>query len=213
MKSYNSIGGPSQGQHKPCHVYVKYDGTNLRFEYSKKRGWYKFGTRRMMIDQTHPIYGRAIDLFLDKYESDLSYLFNNKKIFYNVQNVVVFAEWFGSKSFSGQHFPDDSKDIIIFDANLHKKGFLDPKLFNETFYGLDVAEEIMECNFGPKLVDDVRKENIHIESLYKIKTEIPEGVICKGGSGHRRWMCKIKTNRYKTKLMNFYETDWEKFWE
>jgi len=213
MKSYWSIPGPSKGHHEKCHVYAKYDGSNLRLEWSKKRGWYKFGTRKMMIDQSHPIYGNAIDLFLDKYEKDLDHIFKSDKLFYNVRNVVVFAEWFGSKSFAGQHFPDDEKDIVIFDVNLHQKGFLDPKTFNTVFDGLKVAEEIQECNFGPALIENVKKENISIESMFKIKPEIPEGVICKGGKNHKLWMCKIKTERYKNKLKDFYEEDWEKYWE
>jgi hypothetical protein len=104
-----------------------------RAEWSKKRGWYKFGTRKCMIDETDPIFGRAVPLFKEKYGDDLEKVFKSEKLFDGVQSVVAFAEFFGSKSFAGMHFPDDqSWDIVLFDLNLHKKGMLGPKEFIDT---------------------------------------------------------------------------------
>ena len=187
----------------------------MRFEWSKKRGWYKFGTRKCMCDETHPIFGPAIPLFLEKYGDGLEQVFKNRKIktFQQVQNVVVFAEYFGAKSFAGAHKPGDATDIVLFDVNPVKKGFFGPKEFLDLFGHLPVAEVVYQGNFGPQLVENVRKESIPIESQYEVRAEIPEGVICKGGSGHDLWMCKIKTERYKAALRTEYEADWEKYWE
>ena len=44
MKSYPSIPKFSFGDIK-LHTFDKLDGSNLRFEWTKKKGWYKFGTR------------------------------------------------------------------------------------------------------------------------------------------------------------------------
>ena len=71
MKTYPSIDGLAKAPHKPCYTFVKYDGSNLRFEWSKKRGWYKFGTRKTMIDQNTPVFGSAIPMFLEKYGDGL----------------------------------------------------------------------------------------------------------------------------------------------
>ena len=213
MKTYPEIPGPHGGHHKPCYAFVKYDGSNLRFEWSRKRGWYKFGTRKTMIDATHPIYGTAIPMFLEKYSSGLEKVFKSEKLFRGVDNVIVFAEWFGAESFSGQHKPWDKKEIVLFDVNPIKKGFLSPKQFVDLFGHLPVAEVVWQGNFGPWLEEAVRKETIDIKSKFDVQALIPEGVVCKGGTGHDIWMCKIKTEQYKAALKVFYEHDWEKYWE
>jgi hypothetical protein len=214
MKTYWSIEGPSGGHRSHCLVFAKYDGSNIRLEWSRKRGWYKFGTRKCMIDHTHPIFGSAIPLFISKYGQHLDEMFRRDKFFRGVSNVVAFAEFFGPKSFAGMHFPDDEKrDIVLFDVNIHKKGIMSPREFVNMFQHLPVAELITECTFGPELVMKVRKELMPLESKYEIHTEVPEGVVCKGDSGHNLWMCKIKTERYKEELKKRYQADWEKHWE
>ena len=215
MKSYPSINGPSKGHHDKCYTFLKYDGSNLRFEWSRKRGWYKFGTRNCMFDETSKIFGPAIPLFMEKWADELERVFKSEKTFNGVQSVIVFGEYFGAESFSGMHKPSDNPmSFVPFDINLHKKGFISPKEFLDMFGHLDVAECISHNeNFGPALINAVRKETIDLESKYAVKSKIPEGVICKGGSGHKLWMCKIKTERYKEALKVLYEADWEKFWE
>jgi hypothetical protein len=214
MKSYWSIDGPSKAPRLPCYGFVKYDGSNIRAEWSKKRGWYKFGTRKCMINETDPIFGRACTIFKEKYGDDLDKVFKSEKLFNGVQNVVAFAEFFGTKSFAGMHFPDDQTwDIVLFDLNLHKKGMLGPKEFIDNVGHLKVAELIYQGNMNEELIESVRKETLDCESKYDIKTEVPEGIVCKGGKGHNLWMCKIKTERYKSELRKRYEVDWEKYWD
>lgn len=212
MKAYPSIDGPSGGHHKPCYGFVKYDGSNLRFEWSRKRGWYKFGTRKMMIDHTHPIFGQAIPLFLQKYGDSVEQVFKNEKLFRGVQSVVVFAEWFGALSLSGAHRPWDKFDIVLFDVSPHKKGLLGPKQFIDHFSHLPVAELVYTGNFGDALVESICKETFDFASKYDVRPEIPEGIVCKGGTGHDLWMCKVKTARYKEALKTLYEADWVKHW-
>lgn len=214
MKTYWSIDGPSKAPHQACYGFVKYDGSNIRAEWSKKRGWYKFGTRKCMIDASDPIFGRAVPVFKEKYGDSLEKVFASEKTFFGVQSVVVFAEFFGTKSFAGMHFPDDTKwDIVLFDVNLHKKGMLGPKEFIDLFGHLPVAECIFQGNLGEELIQNVRKEVLNCESKYELKTEVPEGIVCKGDKGHNLWMAKIKTERYKEELKKRYQVDWEKYWE
>lgn len=213
MKSYPSIEGPSKAPHQHCYIFVKYDGSNLRFEWSKKRGWYKFGTRNCMIDHTDPIFGPAIPLFLNKYGDDLAKVFKTEKSFRGIDNFIVFGEYFGNKSFGGMHFPDsDQWDVVVFDVNPIRKGMLGPKEFLDHFGHLKVAECLGARNMGEELVQQIRKETIDITSKYDCRAEVPEGVICKGGKGRDLWMCKIKTERYKEELKKRYRMDWLKYW-
>lgn len=168
----------------------------------------------MMIDHNHPIFGSSVPLFLQKYGDVLPDVFNKEKTFRGVQSVVVFAEWFGANSTGGCHRPEDPHDIVLFDVNPHKKGFLGPKQFLDLFGHLPVAELMWQGNFGPWLVEAVRKEKIDLMSKYPIHADIPEGVVVKGAAvGHDIWFCKIKSERYKACLKILYEADWEKYWE
>lgn len=213
MKTYPSIEHSAKAPRQPCYVFVKYDGSNLRFEWSKKRGWYKFGTRKHMIDETHPIYGEAHRLFLERYGDALPMVFKKSKEFRNVEAVTVFAEWFGKQSFAGNHVQDDPKSIVLFDVNPLKKGFLGPKRFLEEFGHLEVAELLQMRNLSDEFINSVRDGSFDCSSKYAIANEIPEGVICKGGDGHNLWMAKIKTQNYYDVLKSRCPEDWSTKWE
>lgn len=166
-----------------------------------------------MLDPNDPIFGRAVPLFVNKYGDDLAKVFKTEKLFRGVQNVVVFGEFFGSKSIAGMHFPEDELwDVVLFDVNPHKKGILGPKSFLDHFGHLKVAELVTQCGMGQQLIEQVRKETIPLASKYDVHTEVPEGVICKGGDRHELWMCKIKTERYRDELKKRYRADWLKYW-
>jgi len=214
MKTYHSIEGPAKAPRLPCYGFVKYDGSNLRAEWSKKRGWYKFGTRKCMIDERDEIFGRACTLFREKYGDDLPKVFKDDKTFRGVDNVVAFFEFFGTKSFAGMHFPEETAwDVVLFDLNLHKKGMLGPKEFLDSVGHLKVAELLYQGNLNDELIADVKAGKFDCTSKYEVRTEVPEGIVCKGGKGHELWACKIKTMLYKEELRKRYEHDWMKHWD
>lgn len=216
MKQYPEMPNAGKAPRKPCYIFVKYDGSNIRAEWSKKRGWHKFGTRKMMIDETHPGFGPAIPLFKQKYGEDLEKVFKKSKLFQGVDRVIVFCEWFGVKSFCGQHEETDPKAIVLFDVNPVKKGMLGPKEFLDEFGHLEIAELCGQMNLNEELIQAVRTENFEFmdfRSKLPIANEIPEGVICKGDKGHNLWMCKIKTQRYYDELKRRRPLDWEEYWE
>lgn len=213
MKSYPKIKTPFN-TNEFCYVFIKYDGSNFRAEWSNKNGWHKFGTRTRLFDETDPIFGRSIEIFKNKYGSDLESVFKKEKIFKNAKEFIVFGEFFGSLSFAGSHaYYDKQWDVVLFDVNIHKKGILGPKEFLEYFGNLPIAEVIYKGFIDIELTDSIRAEKIDVESKYQIKTKVPEGVICKFGSGHHLDMFKVKTNRYKEELIKTYDKDWIKYWE
>ena len=196
MKQYPKILHHTSGPigHK-CYTFDKLDGSSIRFEWGKKRGWYKYGSRSVMIDRNTPILGESIDLFLDKYGSDLDSIFRTK--YKSVDNFVVFGEFLGKNSFAGQHVESDKKDIILFDVNQYKKGFIAPEEFIDNFGQLDIPKLIYTGIYDEDLIRDIKSNET-----------LSEGVVCKGTlktKGNRVvWMAKIKTNKWLSKVKLLY---------
>lgn len=202
MYQYPSIPGPSKAPHLPCIAFYKYDGSNLRFEYSRKRGWYKFGTRRRLFDHTDEEFGQAISIFRETLAPGIEAIVSKDKVMSNAGHVTAFCEFFGQNSFAGNHEAGDPKELILIDFHVHKKGLMAPREFVNTFGGLKSAKVVYDGVLNQTLIDDVRR------NAYGLK----EGVVCKGGSGHGLWMCKIKTNEYLEKIKANL-ANWQEYWE
>lgn len=195
MKSYNSIEYFGEHWGLPIIAFDKLDGSNLRFEWSKKRGFYKFGSRNVMIDETHEQFGRGVRIFREKYEEPLSRVFSSKK-YRDVLSFVCYAEFLGRKSSFGQHeFDNDEFDVVLFDIDRYKKGFVPPRDFVEDFGEFGIPRIVYTGNLTKEFVLRV-KEN---------EFDLSEGVICKGkipGKNDREhlYYCKIKTNEWFDRL-------------
>lgn len=196
MKSYPKIEYFNKGIfNSDCIGFDKLDGSNFRAEWSRKRGFYKFGTRSTMIDIKDENFGRAIPIFLEKYNDSLSKIFIDK--YKKVENFVVFAEYFGENSFAGQHDPEDDMDIVLFDVNQYKRGFISPYEFIDNFGHLSIPNIIYEGKYTDHLINDVKN------NIYNLK----EGLVVKGISKTKKdnefiWQVKIKTNLWLEKFRN-----------
>ena len=212
MKEYWSIDGarvkPPLGQ--PCIAFYKYDGSNLRFEWNKKKGWWLCGTRRRTFDAADPEYGCAVGLFQEKYGEQVAKVLRDK--YPKITDGIAYCEFFGPNSFSGQHDPkhmviqaehNDPKDVVLIDVNLHRKGLVDAWEFLKSFGHLPVSSVIYEGTLTEKFIRDVR------EGRYPVF----EGVVCKGGTGHKLWMRKIKTDAYIAELKKRWGQEWEQYGE
>lgn len=214
MKTYKSI--PSTYNidkiKGPLYIFNKYDGSNIRAEWSKKQGWYKFGTRHQLMDHNTPIFGSAIDLFLNKYGDSVPTAIC--ELYKKTERFTVYAEWFGAESFAGQHKPDDPKNIIIFDINLHKQGMISPRDFIRLYKYFDIAKGFGTYAFDEDMMESIRKEERWVDMFVSapIRNKIFEGVICKHGEGHNLKMFKIKTYKYKEMLKETLGDDWTKYW-
>jgi hypothetical protein len=205
MKSYPSIVGAARAPlGKPCVAFHKYDGSNLRFEWTKKRGFHKFGSRTRLIDASDDQLGEAIPLFMSKYAEPLEKVLRDD--FRQLEQATVFAEFFGPSSFAGTHVEGETKELRVFDVQLHRKGFLGPKEFLDHFGDLEFAAEVVyEGNFNKEFIERVRNGEFVPEGA--------EGVIAKGGAGHQLWMAKVKTRAYLDKLKQVFGNKWEEFAE
>jgi hypothetical protein len=203
MKTYPSIPGSKQspiGTH--CTAFYKYDGSNLRWEWSKKQGFYKFGTRTRLFDATDPVFGGAIPLFMDTVakpvEARLLDAYGK-----GLEQFIVYTEFLGDSSFAGNHVPEEEKYLRLFDVSVYKKGMIDPVRFVELFGEFDfTAAVVYKGTLTREFVTDVQK------GAYPLN----EGVIAKGGTGHGLWMVKIKTDSYLARLKQNLP-NWQDFWE
>src|ERR1035437_10055429 len=120
MEQYPSILGSSKAPlGKPCIAFNKYDGSNLRFEWSPKQGWHKFGTRRQLFDERTPIFGKAIQHFDLMADEIVRRVRDRVK---NPQRITAFAEFFGPGSFAGSHLEGEEQELRLFDIFLFKQG-------------------------------------------------------------------------------------------
>lgn len=200
----------------PCIAFYKHDGSNLRFEWSLKKGWHKYGSRTQMIDRNSPIYGEGIEIFHDTMGDiiiDRLKAFMPKQ-FKTLERVTAFAELYGDNSFAGNHEPEDVKKLSLFDLFLFKKGFLPPAEFVQYFGNLDWTSQIVyKGNLNKEFIEKIRYNTLEDITLN-------EGVICKGVSEkinfktqNNIWMTKIKTYGYLNKLKKVYEDKWENYGE
>lgn len=196
MFEYPSIPGPKKAPNSPCFAYVKYDGSNVRFEWSKKKGFHKAGTRTRLFDASDIQLGEAYTTFHKDYAEWLHVHLGETLNFKS--RVTVFLEFFGPNSFAGNHVKGEPKEMRLFDVHDGYE-FIKPKFFNGMFGKLHYAAEcIYEGNFNKEFIEKIRQN-----------TDLVEGVVVKGNG----WMSKVKTNRYLERLRQVYTTDYVKYWE
>jgi hypothetical protein len=208
MKEYPSIDRIREAHGKPCVAFCKYDGSNIRAEWNRKQGWYKFGSRQRLLYQGE--LAEAQTIFMAQYAEPLAKAIVDCSDFHKPQSALAFLEFFGPHSFAGKHDPailgvqnNEPKQLILFDVNIHKKGICGPKRFLKAFGHLRLAEVVYEGPMDEEFVQAVRRGE------YPVK----EGVVCKGGDGfdHSLWMYKIKTYAYLEELKRRFGADWERY--
>jgi len=205
MKQYQEINYYGDYWGLPIIAFDKLDGSNLRFEYSQKRGFYKFGTRNTMINEDSEPFGFAINLFMNKYSESLTKIFKTKT-YRNTLAFVCYAELYGTKSEFGQHkFNEDTFDITLFDVEQYKNGFIHPRQFVKDFGNVGVPNIVYEGNLNREFVKQVKSNEFNLR----------EGVICKGSVPNKKennlYYCKIKTDewfdRLRAKQPSLYEEE------
>jgi hypothetical protein len=206
MIQYPSIVGSREAPlDQPCFAFYKYDGQNLRWEWSKKKGWWKYGTRTTLFDESSPEFAPAIPLFMDRLAGPIESVLYRKYRHVQLNTVTVFTEWYGDKSIAGIHQPDDPKKLRLFDVVINDE-WVPPRLFVKHFGHLDDTAEVVYR--GP-----LTQEFITSVQEGTFDTPLFEGVVCKGEDQGEIYRCKIKTNAYREELKRLYQDGWENFWE
>ena len=198
LKSYPSIGTKIPTNIK-FHIFNKLDGSNIRAEWCRKKGFYRFGSRTKLININTPILGESINLFLEKYNESLSKIFFDKKY----EKVVCFSEFFGKNSFAGSHIEEDKKDIVLFDINPYKKGFLSPQDFLSLTENIDTSKLLTIDFLSEELIYSIKKSELKNMTL--------EGIVAKAVSKNKIFMTKVKTEKWLNLLKIYCNNDLKKF--
>jgi hypothetical protein len=195
MKTYPSIPRSTgqSFQEFDAYVFDKKDGSNLRFEWSRKRhkagemAW-KYGTRQRLFDETDPLFSQAIPVFHSTLAEQLIKVAFDERW----DSFTAFAEFYGPNSFAGWHDAADPKTLTLFDVSVHKKGLLGPREFLKLFEGPNTAPFLGHQKWTRGFVDLVYQGQIPGVTF--------EGVVGKGGSGHELVMAKAKTQAWLDKV-------------
>ena len=192
MKQYPSIP-IVRPDGREMYIFDKHDGSNLRFEWSKKKGWYKYGTRTHLFDESDPAFGSAVPLFHKTYASKIEKILSDNRF----DESVVFMEFEGPSSFAGHHIVDEPKILILIDVTKNKKGIVGPKEFLNLFEDTGFCPAFLgRHQWTDEFVRSIREEQLEGITF--------EGVVGKAGEYCTLKMAKAKTQRWIDKVKARY---------
>jgi len=172
VKTYPSIGRAIRLD-VPLYVFAKYDGSNIRAEWSPREGFTRFGTRKRLLEPDHPVLGEAIDLIHARYAEPLHEALSAR----GAPGATCYFEFYGPRSFAGNHEEEDHA-VTLFDVDIARRGLLRPEEFLDWFRDLPTAEVL---HHGP--LDEGFVESVRASALPGMPEE---GVVCKGDLPPRR---------------------------
>lgn len=197
VKTYPSISYATECQ-LPIVAFDKLDGSNIRAEWTQKKGFHKFGTRNRLVDDTDPLFGKVPKLVRDKYGEALGRILSHARY----ERAMCFFEFWGPSSFAGMHCSDEDQTVTLFDIAPFKRGILEPdaylKLVNNAEHGpLDHAKVLYTGPCTAEFIESVRNGTLPGMTL--------EGVVCKAKNDkktkmpvmfkqkNRAWIEKLRT--------------------
>lgn len=188
MKKYPSIPKNIDDiKNQQVVIFDKLDGSNIRAEWVRSSGFYKFGSRKQLLQPSSLIY-QSIELIKRDYEEWLDIIFRQN----NWRKVTAFFEFYGDHSKFGQHDPKDKHKVTLIDVWVSKNGFVEPLRFIRMFKTLGIPNVL----FNGKLSDQILKQ-IKDGTLLGMGRE---GVICKMSKGTAVSMVKVKRNSWYEEL-------------
>lgn len=203
MKSYPSISTDVDFS-VSYHMFDKLDGSNIRAEWSPKRGFYKFGSRTQLLTPDQKPLWPVVERIMSLDNALGSALLKIK-----AERAVCFFEWHGPSSFAGRHIdsPDDM-DIALLDVSVYKKGLLLPgavlALAKEA--GVKTPKLLHVGKIDQGFLDDIRQGRLSGVSF--------EGVIGKGPFDQTQGgpvMFKHKSQAWYDRLKEFCAGDTQMF--
>lgn len=171
------------------YVFDKLDGSNIRVEFSLKKGFDKFGTRKKLMSDDSGILNLSKDLIMQN-EKEVHDIFKKNKW----QEGTLFFEFYGDKSFAGFHEENDNFKVKLIDAHIGKVGYLPPKDYIKAFDNIDMAEFLGIFRLNQIVMKEIKEGNFSGMTF--------EGVIGKAFIRNKIIRCKVKNQAWIDKLKN-----------
>lgn len=195
----------------------KIDGQNFVARYNARtKEFIAFGSKKMIVDETHEQFGNCVKIFKEKYEEIIKNIIkeNSKKkgVFNSIDEIHFYFEYSGENSFCGFHQEGDEMTLTLIDVFLKKKGYLEPKTFYELFdnTGIKLPEIIYKGSLTQEFIQSINENDwTKPDCLYPT---VKEGLVCKRTTmlkGQRLPMVKVKTNWWINKLKEKYPNNWK----
>ena len=197
MKEYPSIPREIQ-RGMSVYAFAKIDGSNIRAEWSRKAGFYKFGSRSRLLGSDQAIIQNAEPMIREEFSAPLERIAKKQ----GWDRLILFFEFAGPQSFAGTHVEGDDHKVWLIDANPYKKGILPPKEFLALFGDLHIAPCLYHGPCDAEFIDSVK--NSTLEGMPE------EGVVCKAKNPKKTpapVMFKIKSQRWLDRLKEYCKGD------
>ena len=199
MKAYPSITTKIDFS-QTYHIFDKYDGSNIRAEWSPKQGFYKFGSRTQLLIPDQANLYSSIEVFKNLHAEELAVRFTKAKY----ERAIVFFEWVGPNSFAGSHpDPIELMEPILIDIDVYKKGFMPPERFVDFTVGLKAAKLLHQGRIDEDFFQSVRNrtlEGMSFEGVIGKRKDIDKGSC-------QPTMFKVKSNDWLDKLKTICNGD------
>lgn len=167
MTPYPSIPSWTRAPGLSCYVFDKIDGSHIRAEVNRKGLITKYGKRDSLLDDQTPFLREAEKLIPEKYGTTLAKVVRDNRW----EKATFFFEFCGPTSFAGWHVAEPH-DVTLIDAEVHGRGFLEPREFVKVFKGVETARLLHVGNFTKEIADAVSEGRLEGMTF--------EGVVCKG---------------------------------
>ena len=184
LEKYPKILDYSRAHTVTCVAFEKHDGKNLAFKWhSAGYGFIEvpsFRSGRTVMEELG-VFGAATDVFDSSIRERAD---EGMRPFREAgrEKAVLFCEFRGPRSFSGEHEKDDPKTLHPIDLWIEGLGFMPPDLFAQAFR----IKPVYQGKLTAKFAEDVRAGRLGVN----------EGVVCKGETWGSVWACKIKTRAW-----------------
>ena len=195
MKSYPSIprSSPKNCREFEAHVFDKIDGSNLRFEWSKKRGWYKSGTRKRLFDESDPVFGQTIAGFQAALADPIEEVAQQQ----GWERVIAFCEGAGEHSFAGKHKQGEQMFVHLIDVAPYKRGILPTDEFLDLFHHIQWRPMFLGIHeWNADFITRIREGRLVGVTF--------EGVVGKAEIDKKIIMEKAKTHAWIDKVLDRY---------
>ncbi len=174
------------------YIFDKLDGSNIRVEFSLKKGFDKFGTRKKLMSDDSGILNRSKDLIL-KNESSILNIFKKNKW----QAGTLFFEFYGQNSFAGFHEENDIFKVSLIDAHIERKGYLEPREYLKAFEdNVEISKLIHVGKLNSNLIQQIQNGELDGMTF--------EGIVGKTVIKNKHVRCKVKNKQWIEKLKNKY---------